>query len=347
MVLDDNEKGYPALLSPANATGEGDDPMQLADALGLATPRGLLGVEWDKGLLPRSYRAQVNHGDRVAIFGRWILDTGHDDDGYYRTEIHPPLLVATGSIQQERKDPQFTRVLFMSRPYLPGQTYTRDLSDAYDDAVEDDGSFFDHLVKELARVIQLESRRVEAHPKIKSNPFRGMHRLHIIVRPPPPPDAGQYRLAVSFQFTVRTGCKVEVTSTSKDGIDVFVTLDGRKYARPDLPNRKERSYNKDELDKLSPGAGFDIVAIDYLTLVLTVFVPWGGIFLDPYVAYILSRGIETDEYDTLPEINIRDSGNAVLNVFADNIPAGMGVVLDNEQHYPIYGWLEAKWVPLR
>jgi len=76
------------LLSPANAGAEegSDSPnhntIALADQLGLTVPEGLLGLEWDIGLLPASYRGQVNHGDRVAVLGRWILDQGHDVDGF-------------------------------------------------------------------------------------------------------------------------------------------------------------------------------------------------------------------------------------------------------------------------
>ena len=208
------------MLSPANTTPEGSAP-ELANALGLPVGRGLLGVEWDKGLIPQSFRARVTMAIAWLIFGRWILDTGHDEDGYWRTAIIPPLLVATGSIQQEGNDLPFTRVLFMSRPYLAGQRYTVDLNDAYKDEAKDDGPFFKHIVHELANVILLKSRRVEAHPKIKSFPFRGTYRLHIIVRPPKPPVSRDYRLAVSFQFTVRNGCDVQATSTLNDTIDVF------------------------------------------------------------------------------------------------------------------------------
>ena len=133
VALDD---AFTALLSPANTS---DDRIAAAEALGLPATRGLLGLEWDKGLLPQSFRAQVNHGDRTAVFGRWILDTGHDVGDRYRTEIHPPLLVATASVQPDAIGVESTRVLFMSRPFLPGQRFTVDVGDAYSDSAEDDG----------------------------------------------------------------------------------------------------------------------------------------------------------------------------------------------------------------
>jgi hypothetical protein len=54
---------------------------------GLPVTQGLLGVEWDKGLLPQSFHALVNHGDRVAIVDGWILDTGHDDYGGFHRKL--------------------------------------------------------------------------------------------------------------------------------------------------------------------------------------------------------------------------------------------------------------------
>jgi hypothetical protein len=106
-----------ALLSPANFDIKSKDASEVP---------GTLGVECEQALLPASFRGNVSHGDRVAIFGRWILDQGHsithalpdsNPKANYRTEIHPPLLIATGSIQQDSGG-QFTRVLLWSRPYL-------------------------------------------------------------------------------------------------------------------------------------------------------------------------------------------------------------------------------------
>ncbi len=52
---------------------------------------GVLGMETDHDLLPDTYQPQ--DGDRTVLFGRWIVDCGHGD---FHTEIHPPLLIATG-----------------------------------------------------------------------------------------------------------------------------------------------------------------------------------------------------------------------------------------------------------
>jgi hypothetical protein len=346
LALDDDNESR-RLLSRANAQQQEGKSIQLAAALGLPVTLGLLGVEWDKGLLPQSFRALVNHGDRVAVVGRWILDTGHDDyGGDWRSEIHPPLLIAAGSVQQDEQGEDFTRVVFMSRPFLPGQTYTVDVDDAYQDAAGDDGSFQVHMVRELLRVVTLQSRRVEAHPKIKSHPFRGSHQLHTIVRlPPPRPDTGESRLVISFQFTGRTGCTVQVSPMARDTVDVAIAFSGAEFVAPRLPDRKEREYGIRELETLASGGGVGLLAVDALATAVASVIG-GFVGLERLVALILRRGIRTDEYDALPEINILDSASAVRDAPADNIPVGAGVVVDNEQPYPIFGWLELRRVPI-
>ena len=299
----------------------------------------------------------MSHGDRLAIFGRWILDQGHgipkDDDpnSHYRTEIHPPLLMATGSVQQDAAGGQFTRVLFMSRPFLPAQKYTVDPKDAYNDNAEDDGPLASHLKNEIAKVIGVPfvgiplSWMVEAHPKIKSFPFRGAHLLRVVIRPPVLPDSEALvpcQLALSFHFTIRGGCAVQVISTAKDSVDVLIALNEVGYTPFSLPERTERTYSRDQLDSLSRGAGGAIFDVEALASGIALLL--GGPGDAAKVALILERGIKTSEYARVPEIDILDRGNAAANVFADQIPAGVGVTVNDNQPYPVYGWLEAKWI---
>ncbi len=239
-------------------------------------------MEWDKNLLPQSFRARVDHGDRVALLGRWILDAGHDPSGYLRTEIHPPLVMATGNVSKDPQGAPLTRVLFIARPYLAGQTYVVDVADAYDDAADDDGPLFNHLVKEVLNVIELDSRQVEAHPKIKSFPFRGAHRFQFTIRLPQLADSTKFRLVVSFQFTVRSGCHIRVTSPTIDAINVVVSVSENEYKLPLLPDRIERSYGADELDTLSPGSGWKTELADALAAALAGYYSWAGPWMALY-----------------------------------------------------------------
>jgi hypothetical protein len=352
IVLDDDANGYQDLLSPASSVG-GDDPnhnpILLANALGISAPRGLLGMEWDKNLLPQSLRARVDHGDRVALLGRWIIDEGHDSSGFYRTEIHPPLVMATGSIEHDVEGIPFTRILFMSRPFLCGQTYVEDADDAYNETVDTDGSLFDHLIGQIKDLFSADSSQIEVHPRIMPRPFQGCHHFEFTVRPPPLADPSKFELAVSFRFTTRHGCRMRVTGTADNAISVAITLDSKGYVRPNLPARSEHSYFPDELDTLSPGAGWKTVLADAMASALSgVTTWWTGSWIGAYVTFILFfRGIQTDEYEKLDEIDILDAAGAVENALADNIPAAQGIISNDAQPYPFYGWMEARWVPRR
>jgi hypothetical protein len=348
IALDDPSR---CLLSPANAGAEEEEgnpnhnSIALADQLGLTVPEGLLGLEWDKGLLPASYRGQVYHGDRIAVLGRWILDFGHDVDGFYRTEIHPPLLVASAAVVQPREQrTRRTRVLFMSRPFLSGQTFSTDLSTRYVDGIDDGGSLESRATSELIKVVTAGST-VEIYPKIKSKPFRGSHRAQFVVRPPGPPPRPGTGLMVSYRFTIRTPCSVAVEPLDHEGVLVTVVLresDGRReYQPPDLPPNQEETYSTDELDLLSPGAGDRIEGMKKLIAALVaLFVSLG---LGVLIWIILGRGIKTDVFLPLADIDVLDPTDGVLEVPAQQIVSGAGIVTDDEQPYPIIGWLEVHW----
>lgn len=69
------DSGSQWLAAPTNNT-------LYAYTAGLARDRGLqvsncIGVEIDNGLVPDAWRLQ--DGDRVCLWGRWIVDTGHSD----------------------------------------------------------------------------------------------------------------------------------------------------------------------------------------------------------------------------------------------------------------------------
>ena len=124
-----------------------------------------------------------------------------------------------------------------------------------------------------------------------------------------------------------------------------IAFSDAEFVPPPLPDRKEREYGTRELETLAKFGGVGLLGADALATAVASIIG-GFIGLDRLVALILSRGIRTDEYAALPEINILDSGRAVRDAPADNIPVGVGLVVDNQQPYPIFGWLEARWVPI-
>ncbi len=330
----------------------------------------LLGVEMDSGLIPRQFsdwrQGGVDQGDRIAVFGRWIVDCGHQVaitrcDGKdlhkgvmaFRTEIHPPLLMAaarvtSGSLLEPPvalSAPEFTRVLFTSRPYLVSQRITTDTGNIYDDAQPDDGPFFPHMISEVVKAhetllgIPTASVQVEAHPKIKSSPFQGFYELHFIVRPPPQNQgaggaAAHGPLAVAFQFTVRSGCTVQVTSGAEDTINIVIKLSQDVYMPPPLPTRKEHTWSREELGTLNKDAANGYISAELWSAAIHVLIPELGGALGAAVATgILEQGIKTDEYDTsgLTSVNILDASHAV-SALANNIPTDNQALLQQERN---------------
>jgi len=331
-----------------------DHPDQLADeasaaARGFPTFAGLLGVEMDANLVPGQFTQGVVEGNRFAAFGRWIIDAGHSN---YRAEIHQPLLMAGAAPMGGNVNG--TRALFTSRPFLVGHTYTVDTSQIYNDNAADDGTFYLHMIHEVAKVLGLSctvpdipcSTLVEAHVKVKSHPFEGVQLLHFIVRAPSSPkfvDVLPMKLAVSFHFTVRSGCAVQVTSSAADTIDVYVVMNSAGYHPPPLPARSTHNYSKDELNNLDNGAGsqiFDVQGVSDAIATLT-----GTIVKGIVVNEILGRGVQGDLYASLSNaVDMLSRTNAVEGAISNSIPANQGVTTDDNQPYPVTGWLEVKWV---
>src|SRR5262249_44691763 len=226
---------------------------------------------------------------------------------------------------------------------LVGQKYTTDTSKIYDDTAPDDGPFWDHMLNELEKVAGIipKSLKVQAHPKIKSRPFNNGNRpyqLHLIVRPPPvgtPIDPGPGRFDVSFRFTVRTGCTVQVSVRDANTIDILITLNSQMYTPPDLPTRSTRDWPRDELAKLNADAGTEIIAIEGIAALISKALH-GNIGAAEVVA-VLERGVETDEYFTPPIqelFNIFDTNGAFTAKGVNQIPAGQGVIQNDNQPFP-------------
>jgi hypothetical protein len=58
----------------------------------------------------------------------------------------------------------------------------------------------------------------------------------------------------------------------------------------------------------------------------------------------LRGGVITDSYD-VPDVNVLDRTHAVPFVPVNEIPTGGGVVIDDSQPYPVFGFLEIRLHP--
>jgi hypothetical protein len=341
------DQAYAGLLAAGNAIPDGADGTQAAnDAKTLSIPvpaGGILAVETDGGCIPGAFSSgdTVLIGDRIALLGRWIVDAGHQVKApgvnSYRAEVHPPLLMAIGGTRLTAADGTVTRIALTSRPYLVKQVYTVDTSKIYDDSAPDDGTLLQHFNNEMNKLTSFpipESTTIEAHPKIASKPFDGVHIANMRVRPPAstepaPVQAGP--IEVSFQFTCRTGVGVQVVA-AEDGVDIMVVLNSAGYVAPPLPPHQDVFFNKDQLAQAS-----DLITFEQVASILTNIDPVSTINAEQ----ALAKGIKSDRYD-VPGVNALDRSHMVPFVDISQIPAGQGIVVDDSQPYPVFGWLEIR-----
>jgi hypothetical protein len=324
---------YEGLLAASNigvtpGTGAQDSDYVAANNaahdIGLDAPKGVLGVETDQGLVPPLFRNLITSGARIATFGRWIVDCGHND---FHTEIHAPLLMAVATPSPPprgaRGGSQMTSLQIVSRPYTVSQKFA-------------EGNFIDHLLAEVAKVETTflgipMSWRVEAHPTIFPTPYEGRPFIKLLVQPPPiklnpvlPPPT----LMVSYHFTHRAGVAVQVYNAGDGTVGIAIVLGDLKPAT--LPPKHDLTVQWSQLgDKYS-------YVIDALQIadILT---------LDILSAIILNRGILTDIYDAPSASSPLDNQNVAAPVSVDQLQSWAGLSEDDSQPFPIYGWLNVWW----
>ena len=329
---------YESLLAASNTgvtpdTGAVDtdyrDANTAAHNIGLKAPKGVLGVETDLGLVPPSFRNLITDGARIATFGRWIVDAGHDD---FHTEIHPPLLMAVAKPAPPpagvQGASQMTSVQIMSRPYTVSQKFA-------------EGNFVNHLLTEVAKVETTIfgfplSWRVEAHPTVFTTPYDGRPYIKLLVQPPPrkhvkpggPDVFPPQRLMVSFHFTHRTGVAVQVFDAGNGTVGIIIVLGDLNPAQ--LPPKHDLTINWDQLGK------------EYSWIIDGLQI--ADILLGKELsAIILNRGILTDIYDPPSASSPLDNQNVAAPVGVNQVQPWAGLSEDNTQPFPIYGWLNVWW----
>jgi hypothetical protein len=271
----------------------------------------LIGVETDINLVPGFYRPQP--GDRVCVWGRWIVDTGHDD---FHSEIHPPALLVAARPNKANANDE-TDVTVLGRPFLVSQRFTPDSL-----------PMKAHLVNEFRKIGTLfESTKVEAHPIIMDQAFIGNHQLVFTVRPPSSRGLATDKLVATYKFTVRTGISVQLAS-SGDTVVVTVTMNGDTYKRAALPTRHDLVISPSTIGKDGFGNAFDLGELI------------SAIGINPAAYFLDQRGITTDSYDPLIPV-LGNSTTVDVRTLVGTTP---GVVLNNAQPFPISGFINLTWV---
>jgi len=314
------DPAYSGLLAPANKDPNGvyRDSWAAAQRSGISIPDGVLGVEIEAPLVPSEY--QVAHGDRVAIYGRWIVDAGHPE---FHTEIHPPLLMARARSIDHSGNPTppstnaTTLFQLWSRPYQAGQLFSTG---------GDSGLPLRTYAERIAETLG----DIEAFPPIFGQPFQGIHIVAFTVRPPVhvPQSAtalSTLQLQCSYHFTVNGCCGVQVipSLTEPDSVLVILALNSVSYPKLPEPAHHFDSFSIQKLlDQVPGGADLNIFQEIFLALQGTVNVR----------RYAAPQGSQT-----------QDSVNVVPFTPLKTLPP-FAQATDSSEPFPVYGWLKLQWV---
>jgi len=216
---------------------------KLALLLGQSVPQSPLSslhLEIQQGLLPHSGTGLQDflpgfapqQGDRIAAFGPWIIDCGHDD---YHSELHELTFLAYGHPQGKTTVSHAVYNPYRQSQYLTANpdisAQVNDYARWADPTVKPFGGF---LYQELLRIGHLDK---PFHDHIESH-----HLLEANLLSPPPwyvcaPGSGS-NLTYSYNFTVRPGVAVTATPNNDLGCVRFALRITSQYI-PETPIRKD------------------------------------------------------------------------------------------------------------
>lgn len=323
------DPSYEALLATANRDGNsGNDNIKNAfpDGRRVGLPvTGALPMEVEAGMIPEPFRASV--GDRVAMYGRWIVDAGHSD---FHSEIHPPLLMARARAVDAQDASTYpgsgatTLVQLWSRPYQAAQKFV-------------DGDSTNLSLQSYLKNIADTLSDIKAYPPLFPKPFDGVHLVSFVIRPPAlsPPRRlaimGDAQLECSYSFTTNKSCGVQVQQSLSDpqAVEVTISLSSAGYPNVPQPSSTMVKYKVDDLIKQIPG--------DLGTLNTAI--------IDVIKLYQSKLGLsEADVYvRQFDPVAAPDLG---ANVVPFTPLAGLppsSVHVDDTQPFPVLGWVKLRW----
>lgn len=323
---------YESALAPANS-GSVDSKTNLpndyrmardhgSQLLGRQLP-GVLGLEWEAALVPPPF--QPDDGDRIATWGRWVVDAGHleaNNQGFH-CEIHPPLLMVRAN-----QGGSGTHASLVGNPFGTIEIY------------EDGKPLFGHMVSELEKAASpniFATQRIEAHARLDTNPFpAGRSSFTFFLRTPTPRPGGG--CPIRWNLTCRPGVTISISRYDTDTVMVAVQLDRNSYQPPAAPERLDFAVGVNDLDQLKTSDVSILKVAAFGTGLLTAAVLSGGLSL-PLMAImagmtglhfnsIVTSGLLTDRYlmppppapplfpptatlDTLPSGNLAKISTAI------------------------------------
>jgi hypothetical protein len=315
------DPAYDDLLATANKDPSGtyQGSWEDSNANGIIIPTGVLGLEIDKALVAAAFRPIS--AERVAVYGRWIVDAGHGD---FHAEIHPPLLMGFARSVDNSDNPALpdenatTLFRLWSRPYQAGQLFTSDGESGLP-------------LQDYCRRIMLTPGEVRAFPPVFPRPFDGQHLVSFTIRPPvpvPPLSSATWDLQYSYHFTVNQCCNVDISRSPQqpNALLVTVSLNAPLYPVVGTPAEQFDTFGIDDLLRQVP-SGLDLSW--YVQLWLDIKQAQGPVSIR--------------RFDAPQSSSTQDSVN-VVPFTSINAPSMSGQALDVSQPFPVYGWVRLRWV---
>jgi hypothetical protein len=300
----------------------------LARSVGTAAPEGgppgTIHMEISEGLVPHtngtSYAPGVipSVGDRVAAYGRWIIDCGHGD---FHTEIHPTTFLAFG-----HREGSATVVHTFYNPYYETQLYTPEADtaarteDARRFGAADTSPLPAYLYHQILRLLHVGNPgpagfldRLEAHILLQANTASRITWYQC----PPGGARSKGSVAYSYYFVTRPGVRISATPDERTGCVGITASIGRSYRALD-PQRKDCVDPWTELNAQAQAAlgsrNIDVLAA------FQKQVP-------PSFRSRIARDPVVDCYDPLTVPDIGSPGR------------GRRVQMSASQPFPFYGWI--------
>lgn len=321
------DDSYTNLIAPSNSdpSGRYADDYAAAKKAGIAVPHGLLGVEIDSGLVPPDY--QVLEGDRVAVYGRWIIDAGHSD---FHAEIHPPLMMVNARIVDSLGWPTLpgptatTLCRFWTRPYQVNQLFPKKSNPD----INNPDDWMD-LVGYLGQITSSwwndTVGTVAAHATMFPAAYVGDQIVGFTVKVPGPAPSPSSVLKASFHFTVHDdGCTAQVIPSATDPTAVTVIVSLGSYTPPPPPKGSMQQLSVEDLiNQLGDNASLDSIT--------------------KWIAEYVIQYIYVDRFDPLSAVSSADSVNVIPPTPITAVAHMNGVSIGNDQPFPLYGWLKLSW----
>ena len=306
---------------------------QLAQRLGTGSdedgpPPGTLHWELSRNLFPRNEQGFYlpgylpGRGDRIASYGRWIVDCGHDD---FHTEIHPPAFLAVAHPEGSTTvSHAFYNPYFETQLFTPDATLSAELGNARrlsDPNTRPFPFYLYHQLLSLAHVGEAPPggfiNHLEAHHLLEAN--RASPITWYVCAPGPKPSGA--KLSVSYHFTNRPGVSVSAGPDEDSGCVRFTGTLGPSY-QPLNPERHDCVDPWSELNQQA-GAALGNPGLD-IEKDIEEKVP-------PSFAPAVKRDPSVDCYDPLT-VPLPGGPNQAAKVFTSN-----------DEPYPFYGEARVGW----